>query len=53
MAVGMGPGYNLLWQDEMEATWKAALADFSISSTVPMVERDGQPVMVLGKPEGK
>jgi len=50
MAVGIGAGYNLLWQEEMEATWKAISADRSIATQVPLVERNGVPVMQIGRP---
>ncbi len=50
MTVGMGQGYNLLWQEEMEATWKALSADKSIATQVPLVERNGVPVMQIGRP---
>jgi len=47
LGVGVGQGYMLLWQEEMEATWSAILADRSIETQVPLREENGLPRMVL------
>ena len=49
MVVGVGSGYNLLWQDQMEAQWLAINAYQSIASTVKLVNRNGTPVQVIGR----
>jgi len=50
--VQSGPGYMVLWQEQWEKMWSAQGADRSIATQVPLVEKEGKPVMVVGNVPG-